>query len=63
MNKRELILITIQDSVTDLLYYDRKEDEELFVGDIDELVKNGDITIEEMVAEFDKYLRSGLGIK
>ena len=53
---KQMILKTIEDSVTNLLYYGRKEDEELPIGAIERLIEDGDITIDEMVAEFKKSL-------
>ena len=35
----------ISDMVTDLLYYDRKEDDEVKVGDIEAAIKRGDFTV------------------
>lgn len=57
---KEKILAIIGDSVTDLLYYDRKEDDELPIGAINEAVKNGEITIDEMVAKYREQLENGL---
>ena len=57
---RELILVQIRDLVKDLLYYDRKDDEKLPVGAIDQAVKSGDITIEDMVREFKRSLQEGI---
>lgn len=51
---------TVSDLVSSFLYYDRKEDSTLWVGAIDVAVKNGDITVEEIVAEFESELRKGL---
>jgi hypothetical protein len=59
-NIRQKILNTIEDGVSNLLYYDRKEDEELPVGAIEEAVKTGAITVDEMVARFRKKLENGL---
>lgn len=53
---KQTILATIQDSVADLMYYDRKEDERLPLGAIEEAIANGEITGDEMVAEFRKAL-------
>jgi hypothetical protein len=50
--KRELILNSITDLVSNFLYYDRKEDEELKIGDIENCIKNNELTIEEMVKKF-----------
>lgn len=52
MTRRETILATIDGAVRGLLYYDRKEDEELEVGAIQEAVAEGEITTGEMVGVF-----------
>jgi hypothetical protein len=54
------VLDVISDLVSDFLYYDRKEDDTLHVGAIDSLVKNGELTIDEMVDEFRNQLTRGL---
>jgi hypothetical protein len=56
----DLILMKIDDLVGNFLYYDRKEDEELPRGAIEEAVGEDSITIEAMVAKFEESLRSGL---
>lgn len=43
---------TINDMATNLFYYDRKEDEELPVGAIEELLESGAITKEWLVQKF-----------
>lgn len=55
---KQTILDTISDLCTDFLYYDRKEDEDLTMEQLNEAVKNGEITIDEMVAEFRKHLEN-----
>lgn len=57
---KEMILDTVDDGVSNLLYYDRKDDEDLPRGAIDDAVRDGAITIEDMVAKFEKSLRKGL---
>lgn len=42
----------IKDLARDLLYYDRKEDEELSADDITDAIDSGDIDIEWMAAAF-----------
>lgn len=51
----------ISDSITDFLFYDRKEDEDLPVGRIEKLVEHGVITPEEIITLFGMYLMDGLG--
>lgn len=54
---KQIILDTINDLCSDFLYYDRKESDLTF-DQLNEAVKNGEITIDEMVAEFRKHLES-----
>ena len=54
------ILAAITDLCRDFLYYDRQEDEDLSSEDIKKAVKIGEVTIDEMVAEFRKNLEKGL---
>lgn len=51
---------TITDMVSRLLYYDRKEDEELPRGEIQRLVKGGWVTHEQIVRWFSDELRAAL---
>jgi hypothetical protein len=57
-------ILDVNNKVCDLvgrfLYYDRKEDDDLPVGKIDELVKAGHITVQDLVTTFETELRSGL---
>lgn len=55
------IMITISDGVADLLYYDRKEDSQLPRGAIDAAIARGDITVDEVVAEFRRAFSKGIG--
>ena len=57
MNKKKLILGTVDDLVGDFLYYGRKEDEELGVGEIENAIKEGIITPEEIAMQFLKSLK------
>lgn len=56
MSKLTVTRLTICDLVSDFLYYDRKEDEELPVGAIEELIENGDISVDEIVGIFREEL-------
>lgn len=58
---KEQILKTIKDLCSCFLHYDRKEDEDLSVEQLNDAVKNGDITIDEMVAVFRETLESTFG--
>ena len=51
---------TISDMVANFLYYDRKEDESLPRGAIQEAVAAGEITVEDIVFAFESELRAGL---
>lgn len=55
-NKKQIILDVISDLCSCFLFYDRKEDEQLSAKQLENAVKRGDITIDEMVAEFRKHL-------
>ena len=58
--RRQRILAVVSDAISDILYYDRKEDDELGVDGIPEAVKAGEITVEEMAEAFTLELRKGL---
>lgn len=55
---KQKILDTISSLCSDFLYYDRKEDEDLTMEQLNEAVKSGEITIDEMVEEFRKHLKN-----
>lgn len=54
------ILGLVDDAVSDLLYYDRKNDEEISSDAIDKAVRDGVISIDEMVQKFRDCLVKGL---
>lgn len=56
----ESIQNTVIDLVSNFLYYDRKEDEELGVGDIDKAVSDGVISVDEICSLFKEKLVEGL---
>ena len=56
---KKLILKTIVDLVSDFIYHDRKEDEELPQGAIENAVEHGVITHTEMMAKFYEEIRNG----
>jgi hypothetical protein len=62
MTRRELIIITIRDLVEDFLGDDRKEDEELPRGAIEDAVAKWDITIGEMALVFEEALRKEIPV-
>jgi hypothetical protein len=55
-NMKQKILDAIDDLCSNFLYYDRKEDEDLSSEQLEQAVKKGDITIEEMVEKFKQCL-------
>ena len=57
---KENILLTIDDLVRDFLYYDRKEDEDLQVGDIQNALIGGEITLDEIAERFKETLEKHL---
>lgn len=57
MSTKNLIIIqTVEDLVVDFLYYNRKEDDELPVGVIEEAIKCGDISCADIIDVFSKKL-------
>lgn len=60
--RRELIRDTLDDLVSNFLYYDRKEDEDLPRGAIDEAVVTGEVSLDELVGWFRELLDAGIDI-
>jgi len=58
---KELILNHIEDLVSDFVYYDRKEDEDLSMEQLKNAVKSGEVTVAEMVEKFKDGLTSTFG--
>lgn len=56
----EIILNTVDDLCSKFLYYDRKEDEELSFEQLNQAVKTGNISIEEIVDRFKTNLENAL---
>lgn len=56
--RKEIILTRVEDLVSDFIYFDRKEDEDLPLNAIEDAVKNNEITKQEIVDTFSKYLGS-----
>lgn len=54
MEKKEYFLACISDAVSDLVYYDRKDCEELNRDQVDELINSGEVTVSEMLETFKK---------
>lgn len=59
--KQVLVLNTIRDSVRDLMFYDRKDDEELPKGMIEDMVKRGEITLDDMAQVFKEEMEIFIG--
>ena len=58
--RAKLIHNTTKDLAVKFLYYNRKEDEELPVGAIEEAIKSGETSVAEIVSVFEKALRENL---
>ncbi len=58
--KKELVTDILKDSVSDLLYYDRKEDEDMSKDDIQKVFDERLMTIDEAVYIFRTELINGL---
>jgi hypothetical protein len=58
---RRRIIGIVSDMIGKFLYYDRKEDEDLPRGAIQDAIARGEITSDEIVAMFRAYLEQGLG--
>lgn len=56
--KKEIAISVIEDLVINLFYYDRKEDEELEVGDLEDLIESGDLTVDQIVETFKNNLNN-----
>jgi hypothetical protein len=54
--RRELIMMSARDAASSFMYYDRKEDV-LSVDQLDKAIDAGEVTLDEIAAEF----RKGLG--
>jgi hypothetical protein len=58
--RAEMILDCISDTVGRLLFYDRKGDEELPLGEIEKAIASGEISVDAIVATFRSELEKGL---
>ena len=59
-SRRQRIENIITDMISDFLYYDRKEDEDLSRGAIEDAVSSGEITLDEIVNKFREELTKGM---
>ncbi len=50
--RRELIIAAVKDLARNFVFYDRKDDEELPSGEIENAIIAGEITIDEIVSTF-----------
>ena len=57
---RELIIANTKDLVSDLCYYDRKEDEELSREVFNKAIEDKTITVDEIIHFFSEELKSQL---
>lgn len=55
-SRKAQILDNVADAVSTLILYDREGDESLPVGSVEDAVKKGEITIDEIVEQFRKDL-------
>ena len=62
MSRRDIILAATADLAGELLYYGRKEDEDLPSGAIEEAIESGEITAYEIKAQFCSSLDDGLSV-
>lgn len=59
-NRREVILATVSNLVADFLYYDRQDDKDLPMEEIEAAIREGDITADAIVEHFRAKLVEGL---
>lgn len=57
---KEYVNDVVSDLISDFLYYDRKEDDTLPRGHIENMIKNGELTVDEIIGMFAEHLRKGL---
>lgn len=63
MNDEELVQTikdTVRDCILDLLVYDRKEDEDLPVNSIQDAIRNGLISVEEILDLMEEEITSSI---
>jgi len=61
VSRRQTILAAVDDLVGELLYYGRKEDQDLPRGEIEAAIRAGELTVEDIVEAFATPLRRSLG--
>ncbi len=60
MTRKTIILDTVDDLVTALLWDDREEDEDLPRGQIEDAIDTGEITLDEILIRFRTALTRGV---
>lgn len=58
MSRRDLILNAAADLIADFLYYDRKEDEDLGMDEIEEAITDGEVSVDEILEVFREALEA-----
>ncbi len=53
----------VEDLVSDFLFYNRKEDEDLPKGMIEEAIKNGNFSVDDLIKVFELKIRKGLKVE
>ena len=59
LSKTETLNIAVRDLVSSLMYYDRKEDDELSREDMEELLNSGIVTLDDIADTFRDELKAG----
>ncbi len=57
---RQHIEDNVSDMVVKFLYYDRKEDQDLPRGAIEQAIRNGEISVQDIVTQFAEELQRGI---
>ncbi len=60
MTIKQEIMATVDDAVTDFLDYNRREDEDLPRGAIEDALNTGEITVDEIVERFKEQIDRGI---
>lgn len=59
-NVKDLIYEAIQKSINNFMHFDRKEDEDLELGAIEEAIENEEVSKDEIIKEFNRVLEDEL---
>jgi hypothetical protein len=57
---KETIFDTVDDLVSDFLYYDRKEDDQLSRDVLESMIASGEVTVAEITERFQQALMKGI---